>query len=80
LGVLPQVIHNNLIPLPIIAADTDEGLLAVKGGDGRRTDLDVVVKGKLSNLSRFNLTPSLDLSKMLLIRRNLLQKGMCHGF
>jgi len=27
LGVLPQVIHNNLIPLPIIAADTDEGLL-----------------------------------------------------
>jgi len=26
LGVLPQVIHNNLFSLPIIAADTDDGL------------------------------------------------------
>jgi hypothetical protein len=26
LGVLPQVIHNNFFSLPIIAADTDDGL------------------------------------------------------
>jgi len=26
LGVLPQVIHNNLFSLPIIEADTDDGL------------------------------------------------------
>jgi hypothetical protein len=26
LGVLPQVIHNNLFSLPIIAADTDDGV------------------------------------------------------
>ena len=62
MGVLPQVIHNILFCLPIIAAGTDDELLR---GDGRRTERDVGAKGKLPKPSRFNLTRSIVLSKML---------------